>query len=337
MKILNNIQLKSLNSFNISSYAKYFAEFSSEIDLLAILKHNLLAKEKLFILGGGSNILLTKNIDGLLIKNAIKGIKIIEENDNHLIAEVGAGENWHDFVKWSIKQNVSGIENLALIPGSVGAAPIQNIGAYGMEVKDTVEKVYYIDIQSLEKRTLINSECKFNYRNSIFKNDLKNKIIITKVVFKLNKKHANNYKYGVIEEELNIANQKPTLENIFNTIISIRTKKLPDPKVIGNSGSFFKNPIINNSKFNNLKKKYPDIIGYTSGKNQIKIAAGWLIEKAGWKGYTCGDAGVHKNQALVLVNYENASGKEILDLSKKIQKSILEKFEIIILPEVNII
>ena len=337
MEIQKNFDLKNLNSFNISAKTKYFYSFSSIKELQNIIEHNKVLKEKTIILGGGSNILLTKDFDGLIIKNEIKGIDIKSESERHVNIEVGAGENWHNFVKWSVTNNLSGIENLALIPGSVGATPIQNIGAYGMEVKNTIKKVYCLDIETQTEKVLTNKECDFKYRDSIFKNKFKNKFVITKVVYCLNKEHANNSNYGAINEELKELKMEPSLTSIFKAVISIRNKKLPDPKKLGNSGSFFKNPIIENEKFQKLKKSYPNIVGYPIKNGDIKIAAGWLIEKAGWKGYTEGSAGVHKKQALVLVNYGQATGKDILNLSFKIKDSVKEKFDIEITPEVNII
>ena len=337
MELQKNFNLKNLNSFNISAKTKYFYKFSSIKELQDILEYNKILKEKTMILGGGSNILLTKDFNGLIIKNEIKGINIKSESEKHVTIEVGAGENWHNFVKWSVTNNLSGIENLALIPGSVGATPIQNIGAYGMEVKNTIRKVYYLDIETLTEKFLTNKECIFKYRDSIFKNKFKNKFIITKVVFCLNKEHANNSNYGAINEELKKLKMEPSLKSIFQAVIRIRNQKLPDPKILGNSGSFFKNPIIKNQKFEIIKKTYPNIVGYPMQSGDIKIAAGWLIEQAGWKGYTEGSVGVHKKQALVLVNYGESSGKNILDLSIKIKNSIKEKFNIEITPEVNII
>jgi len=281
--------------------------------------------------------LLTQDFDGLILHNKIAGICILEDNEEFSIVEVGAGVNWHEFVQWSVSQELSGVENLALIPGTVGASPVQNIGAYGMEVKDTITKVHAFEIKKRTTKTFSNEECKFEYRNSVFKITLKDKIIITKVEFKLLKTPLNKTTYGAIEEELKILKLNPSPKNIANAVINIRNRKLPNPEELGNSGSFFKNPIISTSKFNSLKKDFPDIVGYKISDNETKLAAGWLIEKAGLKGYRDGDAGVHKNQALVLVNHGNASGQEINNLSRKIQKTILEKYGIQIEPEVNIL
>jgi len=335
--ILNNYPLKHHNTFGIAAKAKYFANFSSEGELAELLKDDICKTEPLLILGGGSNILLTQDFDGLVLANNIKGIEIITEDEESTNIIVGAGEIWHDFVLWSIRQNLSGIENLALIPGLVGASPMQNIGAYGAEAKDVITKVSYIEIETGNKKSLTNSECNFGYRNSIFKNDLKEKVVITKVVYKLSKTPLNNTKYEAITDELKRLNKEPSPQSIAQAIINIRSGKLPDPKVLGNSGSFFKNPIIETTQFEKLKKDFPEIIGYRISETQTKVAAGWLIDNAGLKGYRKADAGVHKNQALVLVNHGNANGSEIIDLAKEIQETIKDKYSINIEPEVNIL
>ena len=332
-----NYCLKKHNTFNIAAKTKYFVEFHTEDELRNILDSEIYKNNKTFVLGGGSNILLVKDFDGLVLYNKILSINILEENNTFTIVEVGAGTNWHEFVKWSISKELSGIENLALIPGQVGSSPVQNIGAYGMEVKDTITKVHAFEIKEKKIHIFTNDECKFEYRNSIFKLTLKDKYIITKVEFKLLKTPLNKTSYGAIEEELKNLNLIPSPKNISNAIINIRNRKLPNPKYIGNSGSFFKNPIVSKNKFESLKKDFPKIIGYKTPENKIKIAAGWLIEKAGFKGYRDGDSGVHKHQALVLVNYGKATGKEIMNLAKKIQKSIFQKFEIQLELEVNIL
>ena len=335
--INSNYPLRDYNTFNISVNAKLFYEFKDKISLQKILKREDLKNENILILGGGSNILFSKNYDGLILKNGILGINIISETKNHVEVEVGAGENWHEFVLWSINNNLSGIENLALIPGLVGASPIQNIGAYGMEVKDTITNVKFIDIESGIEKSLNNKDCNFEYRSSIFKKELKNKTIITDVTFKLSKTDLNIIKYGAIKSELKSLKEKPSSKSICQAVINIRSRKLPNPKELGNSGSFFKNPIITNNKYKQLKKNFPDLVAYKESNTHMKIAAGWLIEKAGWKGFKDKNVGVYKNQALVIVNHGNASGRDIIDLSKKIQESIFQKFQIEILPEVNII
>ena len=335
--ILTNYCLKNHNTFGISAKAKYFSSFDSEDKLIALLKDNICKTAPIFILGGGSNILLTQDFNGLILANNIKGIKIISENKKSANVAVGAGEIWHDFVLWSIQQNLSGIENLALIPGLVGASPMQNIGAYGVEVKDVITKVNYIDIETGNKTSFTNSECNFSYRDSIFKNELKGKAIITEVEYKLHKIPLNNTKYGAITDELKRLNKAPSPKSIAQAVINIRSRKLPNPKVLGNSGSFFKNPIIKTTHFEQLKKDFPELIGNKVSKTQTKISAGWLIDNAGLKGYRKGDAGIHKNHALVLVNYGNASGNEIINLAKEIQQKIKKKYDIQIDPEVNIL
>jgi len=329
--------LKRLNTFGINVKAKYFVEFNSLSELTNIINSDIYKKNKTFLLGGGSNILLTKNFNGLILHNKITGIYMLEENEECATIEVGSGVNWHEFVQWSINKKLSGIENLALIPGTVGASPVQNIGAYGMEVKDTITKVHTFEIKTNNTKTFNNNECEFEYRNSIFKDKLKNKIIITKVEFKLFKNPLNKTSYGAIKEELKTLKLKPSPKHIFSAVINIRNRKLPNPKELGNSGSFFKNPIISTSKFKSLQKKFPAIIGYKISERETKVAAGWLIEDAGLKGHRNGDAGVHKNQALVLVNYGRATGEDIMNLAKKVQEIILKRYKIQIQLEVNIL
>ena len=337
MNFSENYSLKNHNTFGVDAKAKYFATFNSEEELADLLKSEITQKEPLFILGGGSNILLTKNFDGLVLANEIKGIEIVSENENYNTIKVGAGEVWHDFVLWSIDKNLSGIENLALIPGLVGASPMQNIGAYGVEVKDVVESVDFIEIDSGNKKTIENSACNFGYRDSIFKHELKGKVVITKVVLKLSRTPLNKTTYGAIDVELKNLNLEASPKNIAQAVINIRNSKLPDPKVLGNSGSFFKNPVIETTKFEELKKEFPEIVGYKVSETKTKIAAGWLIDNAGLKGYRKADAGVHKNQALVLVNYGNATGLEIINLAKEIQIVVKEKYGIQIELEVKIL
>ena len=335
--ILNNYCLKNHNTFGVNVKAKYFASFSSEDKLTELLKDDICKNEPILILGEGSNILFTQDFDGLVLANNIKGIEIITEDEKSTSIAVGAGEIWHDFVLWSIQKNLSGIENLALIPGLVGASPMQNIGAYGIEVKNVITKVSYIEIESGNQKSFTNSECNFSYRNSIFKDELKGKVVITEVVYRLSKTPLNNTKYGAITDELKRLNKAPSPQSIAQAVINIRNSKLPDPKVLGNSGSFFKNPIIETIQFEKLKQDFSEMIGYKISETQTKIAAGWLIDNAGLKGYRKADAGVHKNQALVLVNYGNASGSEIINLAKEIQEIVKEKYGIQIEPEVTIL
>jgi len=335
MEIQQNISLKSYNTFGIDVNARRFVDITS----LNELKNVIRSEKYFFILSGGSNLLLTKDIDKLVIHLNTKGIEVVQETDNDIFVKVQAGENWHEFILWCINHNYGGVENLSLIPGNVGTAPIQNIGAYGVELKDSMHELEALEIDTANAKTFANKDCEFGYRNSVFKNELKGKYIITSVTFKLTKNtHKLNSSYGAIQSELdknNIIN--PTMKDISKAVISIRQSKLPDPKEIGNSGSFFKNPVISTSDFRNLQKTYPDAPHYVVSKNEIKVPAGWLVEQCGFKGKRFGDAGVHKKQALVLVNYNNATGREILELSKNIQKTVLEKFEIQLETEVNII
>ncbi|WP_405607499.1 UDP-N-acetylmuramate dehydrogenase [Polaribacter sp. Asnod1-A03] len=335
MNILENISLKNYNTFGISVNAKRFISVDSVYQLQQLLK----IEKDLFIISGGSNMLLTKDIDKLVVHIDIKGISIDLENENSAYITVNAGENWHDFVLWSVDNNYGGIENLSLIPGNVGTCPIQNIGAYGVEVKDTITKVEAIEIATGKLVLFSNEECNFGYRNSIFKNEVKGKYIITSVCFQLTKKDHNiNSSYGAIETELASKNiTKLTLKDISNAVIAIRESKLPDPKKIGNSGSFFKNPVIATTHFLELQKKYPTTPSYKISDDQVKVPAGWLIEKAGFKGKRFGSCGVHEKQALVLVNFGNASGEEIYQLAQKIKQTVFNQFKIDLEIEVNII
>lgn len=337
MQIQHNISLKNYNTFGIEVCAKHFVSIHNIEDLKTILQINEYKNH--FILGGGSNLLLTQDIEALVIHINLKGITIVSEDDNSVLVEVKAGENWHEFVLWCIAHNFGGLENLSLIPGNVGTAPIQNIGAYGVELKDNFISCKTLDINTLKAKTFNKAECKFDYRNSIFKQDLKGKQIITSVTFKLSKRnHILHTKYGAIALQLRaMFIEKPTISDISNAVIAIRESKLPNPNDIGNSGSFFKNPVISLKKFENLKQNFPEIPGYTISSDAIKIPAGWLIEKAGFKGKRLGNYGVHDKQALVLVNYGNANGADILKLSQTIQKTIKRIFYIEIEAEVNIL
>jgi len=335
MKFNENQSLKQHNTFGVDCTARFFATFQSEPDVIDLLTSST---APLLILGGGSNILMTQDFTGTVLKNQIKGIEIVEETEKHVIVKVGGGEIWHDFVLWSIEQGLGGIENLSLIPGSVGAAPMQNIGAYGVEINSVCKEVETISIATLEKRMFTNAECQFAYRSSIFKRELKGKYIITFVYFVLQKNPELNTSYGAIETELQAMGVvQPSIKDISTAVINIRETKLPNPKDIGNSGSFFKNPIIAASQFHSLQQKFPNIVGYTISETEIKVAAGWLIDQAGWKGYRNGDAGIHRNHALVLVNYGKAEGRELLELSKEVQQSVWKKFGIMLAAEVNII
>ena len=337
MEIQDQYSLKKHNTFGIEAKAKKFIAVHSVDELTQVLHQN--KEEKKFVLGGGSNMLLTKDIDALVIHIDLKGKKIIDENDDFVWVESQAGENWHEFVLWTISQNFGGLENMSLIPGNVGTTPVQNIGAYGTEIKDTFISCKAVDIENQQLKEFSKAECQFGYRESVFKNEQKDKYIIASVVFKLTKKnHKINISYGDIAGELNKNNiVEPTLNDISNAVITIRQSKLPDPKELGNSGSFFKNPIVLKSEFNAIHKRFPEMKYYDISETEVKVPAGWLIEQAGFKGKRFGDAGIHKNQALVLVNYGNATGQEILNISKDIQNTIFEKFGIRIEAEVNVI
>jgi UDP-N-acetylmuramate dehydrogenase len=337
MELHENFSLKNFNTFGIEAKAKKFVAVHSIADLRSILEQY--PNEEKFILGGGSNMLLTKDIDALVIHIDLKGKKIIKEDENYVWVESQAGENWHEFVLWTIDQNFGGLENMSLIPGNVGTTPVQNIGAYGTEIKDTFVSCDAMKISNQEMKTFSKEDCHFGYRESVFKNEVKNQYIITSVVFKLTKQHHKiNISYGDIALQLSNRNiQNPTLKDVSNAVIAIRQSKLPDPKELGNSGSFFKNPIILKTDFEKIHQKFPGMKYYEVSDTEVKVPAGWLIEQAGFKGKRFGDAGIHKNQALVLVNYGNATGQEILDVAKTIQASILETFGIHIEAEVNII
>ena len=338
MKIKQNISLKPYNTFGIEVYAKRFVSITS----LADLQQLLTIEKEFFILSGGSNLLLTKDIEVLVIHLNTKGIAVVSQHTqqkNDVFIKVQAGENWHQFVLWCIAHNYGGVENLSLIPGNVGTTPIQNIGAYGVEVKDCIYNVECLEISTNTTTVFTNTDCDFGYRNSIFKNNAKGNYIITSVTFKLSKNnHTLHSSYGAIQSELEKNKiEKPSIADISKAVIAIRQRKLPDPKEIGNSGSFFKNPVISSTDFKKFFKKYPEAPHYMVSNDEVKIPAGWLVEQCGFKGKRFGDAGVHKNQALVLVNYGKASGSEIFELSKKIQRAVFEKFDIQLEAEVNII
>lgn len=338
MKILEYHSLKKLNTFGIDATAKFFAEFSTVGELQDLLSDERFLNSKKLILGGGSNLLFTQNFDGLVLKNNLKGITLVKEDADHYYVKAAAGEVWHEFVMHCIKMNYAGLENLSLIPGNVGASPMQNIGAYGVEIKDVFYELEAFSLLDKNLRTFSAAECKFGYRESVFKRELKNKFIITSVTFKLYKVPKFNTSYGAIETELKMMGiVEKSIRTISKAVCNIRNSKLPNPAEIGNAGSFFKNPEVTKGKYEFLKTKYPEIVGYPLENGNVKLAAGWLIEQAGWKGKTFGEAGVHKNQALVLVNYGNAKGSEIFDLSQKVMDSVKEKFGVDLEREVNII
>ena len=337
MKIQENISLKPYTTFGIDKKAKFFTRVSTLAELKLALISAKENQSPVLILGGGSNILLTKDVEGLVIKLEIKGVQVVKEDENHLWIEVGAGEVWHELVLHSIAQNWAGLENLSLIPGTVGASPMQNIGAYGVEIKDVFHSLQAMHRDTLEIQSFDAEACQFGYRESVFKQSLKDQYVITSVTFCLSKTPAFRLDYGAIQEVLQANGvQHPTLREVSDAVIQIRQSKLPDPKEIGNAGSFFKNPTIPSSQFEQLKANYPALPGYPSSEG-IKVAAGWLIEQAGWKGKRIGDVGVHAKQALVLVNYGDGSGEEIKSLSEQVQASVMEKFGIQLQAEVNFI
>ncbi|OIQ16264.1 MAG: UDP-N-acetylenolpyruvoylglucosamine reductase [Flavobacterium sp. MedPE-SWcel] len=337
MEIQSCYPLKEYNTFGIAANAKEFTAVHTIDELTEVLKEN--TSKQLFILGGGSNMLLTQDIDALVIHVDLKGIKTTQQENDFVHVEAMAGENWHEFVLHCIDNNFGGLENLSLIPGNVGTTPIQNIGAYGTEIKDTFVSCQVIEIATQKIVTFTKEECQFGYRDSIFKGELKDKYIITSVVFKLTKvNHKINTAYGDITTELTKNNiTTPTIKDVSNAVITIRQSKLPDPKELGNSGSFFKNPIITKEAFDRVYSLHPGMPHYVVSDTTVKVPAGWLIEQSGFKGKRFDDAGVHTKQALVLVNYGTATGQELLNLSKKIQDTVYKNFGIRIEAEVNII
>lgn len=336
MQILENFSLAGFNSFGINAHAAFLIKVRSKKMLRAAIA---LQKKPLMILGGGSNILLTGDVSGLVLKNEIKGKKIVATGENTALVTAGGGENWHRFVLWTLKNNLGGVENLSLIPGTVGAAPIQNIGAYGVELKDVFEKLEAVDLKTGETQIFDKNDCRFGYRESIFKTALKGKFFITKVFFRLTtRRHFLHTGYGDIQNTLDQTGVKsPTIHDVSNAVIAIRTSKLPDPAKLGNAGSFFKNPEISTDFFEKLRAENPAMPFYPQPNNLVKIPAGWLIEQCGWKGKRVGNTGSHARQALVLVNYGGATGEEIWQLAQSIRSSVFEKFGIELTPEVNVI
>ncbi len=337
MTLEKNVSLKDFNTFGIDAKANRYANIKTVNDLKYILKTEI--AKPIFILGGGSNMLLTKDIDALVLHINNKGIDIINDTENYVVVEAQAGENWHDFVLWCLDHDFGGVENLSLIPGNIGTAPIQNIGAYGVELKDVFHSCKAMNVKTQEIKTFNKSDCKFGYRESIFKQELKNQYIITSVCLQLTKNSHNlHMDYGAITSELErLQVSQPKIKDISKAVINIRQSKLPDPKEIGNSGSFFKNPIISKAQFDKIKINFPNAPHYIISETEVKIPAGWLIETSGFKGKRFGNYGVHNKQALVLVNYGNALGDDIYKLAKLIQSTVLRLFDITIETEVNII
>lgn len=336
MPLLENYSLKQLNTFGIDVNAKLFADITSQADLVEVFSNPLIKENKLLVLGGGSNMLFTKDYDGLVLKISIKGISVKEYGDDVLVT-AGAGEVWDSLVKYCVGKGYAGIENLTLIPGTVGASPIQNIGAYGVEIKDVLESCTAFEIATGEIKTFSRADCEFAYRESIFKGKLKGKYIITSVTYKLSKTANVQTHYGAINAELErrgIAN--PTIADVSEVVADIRVSKLPDPSTIGNAGSFFKNPIIDKTVFDHLVLQFPDMPHYPAPDARIKLAAGWLIETCGFKGVVVGNTGTWKNQALVLVNHGGATGQEVYRFSEKIINTVQQKFGVLLEREVNI-
>ena len=337
MQIQNNISLKPFNTFGIDVTAKFFCEINSTEDLYKALHLN--EHPHKFILSGGSNMLFTKDIEALVLHINLKGIEIVSEDKDHAIVKVMAGENWHQMILWTLAKNYGGLENMSLIPGNTGTAPIQNIGAYGIELKDLFVNCEALHIKTLKIKYFNKEACQFGYRDSYFKNSGKGEYIITSVTLKLTKRNHNiSTSYGAIEDELKTNNiNTPTIKDVSNAVIAIRKRKLPDPKILGNSGSFFKNPLLSKAEFTVITQNHADIPFYKISEDSYKIPAGWLIEQCDFKGKRIGDAGVHRNQALVLVNYGSATGEDILNLADSIIKGVKKRFGIQIIPEVNII
>lgn len=338
MQIQQNIPLRQYNTLGIDVLASYFAKFNSVDALSDILSKNPNMGKPPLVLGGGSNVLFTQNPDRLVVKNDIKGIAIVKEDGDYVYVKAGAGENWHQFVLYCLQHNLAGVENLSLIPGCVGASPMQNIGAYGVEIKEVFEQLEAYHLQDKQIHTFSLNDCEFGYRESVFKRKYRDQYVILNVTYRLSKTPHFNTSYGAIEQELEkMGISNLTIQAVSQAVINIRSSKLPDPAKIGNAGSFFKNPSVSLEQFTSLKEAYPAIVGYSNPDGTVKLAAGWLIEQSGLKGYRRGDAGVHEKQALVLVNYGHATGQEIYDLSTTVMHTVKEKFGVELEREVNII
>lgn len=338
MIISSTISLKPFNTFGIDALAKYFTSIESIDDIKELIQRPEYVNNERLILGGGSNLLLTKNVDAIVVKNNLKTIEVIKETPEHVFVKCAGGEVWHEFVMWCINKNYGGLENLSLIPGCTGASPMQNIGAYGVEIKDCFYELEAIHATSGELKIFTKSDCEFGYRESVFKHQYKNQFIITSVTFQLSKHPSFHIEYGAIKQELDAMNiSELNIKAISQAVINIRSSKLPNPKEIGNAGSFFKNPEVPTSVYENLKINFPTIVAYPLENGNYKLAAGWLIEQSGLKGYREGDAGVHKLQALVLVNYGNATGSDIYNLSSHVLQTVKAKFGVELEREVNII
>lgn len=338
VRIEQEYSLRHLNTFGIDAKASHFARVESRAELAALLRDPRFRAGEKLVLGGGSNLLFTRDLDGLVIRNAIGGLRVLPDDDDHALVEVGAGVVWHDLVTFCLERDLGGLENLSLIPGSVGASPLQNIGAYGVEIKDTFESLTAMEVATGEERVFTLPECRFGYRSSIFKTELRGQYIILSVRFRLTTRHHRlQTSYGAIEAELRQRGLSHyTIRDIGDVVTAIRRSKLPDPEQVGNAGSFFKNPEVSSATFATLQQQHPDIVGYPTA-NGVKLAAGWLIEQCGWKGKRVGNAGVHARHALVLVNHGGATGREVQALAQEIQVSVRERFGIALETEVNII
>jgi UDP-N-acetylmuramate dehydrogenase len=338
MEIQENATLQPFNTFGIEATTRYLVPIHSLSDLQEVLQHEILSKLPRLILGGGSNVLFTKNWEGVTLLNELKGIEVISENEDEVFIKAASGENWHKLVMYCVERGFGGIENLSLIPGTVGAAPMQNIGAYGVEIKNVLETVDFFDFESNTVKTFNNNQCEFGYRESIFKRELKNKVFILGITLRLSKKPEFNTSYGAILQTLEENRvEELSIKAISDAVIQIRESKLPNPKVLGNAGSFFKNPEVLTEKYNELKEQYPAMPGYLVNSTHTKIPAGWLIEHLGWKGKVVGQTGNHKKQALVLVNYGDAKGEEIYRHAQNVINSVKDTFGIQLVPEVNVI
>ncbi len=337
MHIERHASLRAYNTFNLDVTANYLITVNGIGELRYALTEEGLKHLDRIILGGGSNVLFTKDVPGLVVLNRIKGIEVVQEDNDYVLVKSGSGEVWNDLVMWSIERGLGGVENLSLIPGSVGAGPMQNIGAYGVELKDSFYELEAMDLQDLEIRKFSAEDCKFGYRESVFKHELRNRFYITSVTLKLHKHPLLKTTYGAITQELQRKGIiSPVVRDISDAVISIRRSKLPDTRVLGNAGSFFKNPEVEEVVYEKLKQDFPDIVAFPVIPGKMKLAAGWLIEQCGWKGKVLGHCGAHKDQALVLVNYGGATGKEIYELALAIRDSVIEKFGVRIDPEVNV-
>jgi len=340
LSIQSHVSLKPYNTFGIAARARYWVAIESEEDLQTLLQLTEFLDVPKLILGGGSNVLLTRDVDGLVVKINIQGIEVVREDELHVYVRAGAGVHWHQLVQHCVGQNLAGLENLSLIPGTVGAAPMQNIGAYGVEIEQVFDQLEAIHMTTGERRTFRHADCRFGYRESVFKHELKGQYIITSVTFRLDKQPTFHTSYGAIREtlaEMGVSDDQLSIQAISEAVIRIRRSKLPDPAEIGNAGSFFKNPEIPKSQFDQLQEQFPTMPGYPVGPDRVKVPAGWLIEQAGWKGKRVGNTGVHSKQALVLVNHGDATGEEVRALATRVQESVEARFGVRLMPEVNFV